>query len=38
VLRPGGRILVVGMSRAGPKDPLVKVFEWTHKHFISRTR
>ena len=32
VLRPGGRILVVGMSRAGPKDPLVKVFEWTQKH------
>jgi ubiquinone/menaquinone biosynthesis C-methylase UbiE len=33
VLRPGGRILVVGMSRSGPKDPLVNVFEWTHKHF-----
>jgi demethylmenaquinone methyltransferase/2-methoxy-6-polyprenyl-1,4-benzoquinol methylase len=33
VLRPGGRIVVVGMSRAGPKDPLVNVFEWTHKHF-----
>jgi demethylmenaquinone methyltransferase/2-methoxy-6-polyprenyl-1,4-benzoquinol methylase len=33
VLRSGGRILVVGMSRAGPKDPLVNVFEWTHKHF-----
>jgi len=33
VLRLGGRILVVGMSRSGPKDPLVNVFEWTHKHF-----
>lgn len=33
VLRPGGRIVVVGMSKAGPKDPLVKVFEWTHRHF-----
>ena len=33
VLRPNGRIVVVGMSRAGPKDPLVNVFEWTHKHF-----
>jgi demethylmenaquinone methyltransferase/2-methoxy-6-polyprenyl-1,4-benzoquinol methylase len=33
VLRPGGRIVVVGMSKEGPKDPLVNVFEWTHKHF-----
>lgn len=33
VLRPRGRIVVVGMSKDGPKDPLVNVFEWTHKHF-----
>jgi demethylmenaquinone methyltransferase/2-methoxy-6-polyprenyl-1,4-benzoquinol methylase len=33
VLRRGGRIVVVGMSKDGPKDPLVNVFEWTHKHF-----
>jgi demethylmenaquinone methyltransferase/2-methoxy-6-polyprenyl-1,4-benzoquinol methylase len=33
VLEPGGRIVVVGMSKEGPKDPLVSVFEWTHKHF-----
>jgi demethylmenaquinone methyltransferase/2-methoxy-6-polyprenyl-1,4-benzoquinol methylase len=33
VLRPGGRMVVVGMSKEGPKDPLVNVFEWTHKHF-----
>jgi demethylmenaquinone methyltransferase/2-methoxy-6-polyprenyl-1,4-benzoquinol methylase len=33
VLRAGGRIVVVGMSRAGPKDPLVNVFEWANKHF-----
>jgi ubiquinone/menaquinone biosynthesis C-methylase UbiE len=33
VLRPGGRIVVVGMSKDGPKDPLINVFEWTHKHF-----
>jgi len=33
VLRPGGRIVVVGMSKEGPKDPLVNVFEWTHRHF-----
>ncbi|MCL5097819.1 MAG: class I SAM-dependent methyltransferase, partial [Candidatus Omnitrophica bacterium] len=33
VLRSGGRIVVVGMSKQGPGDALVKVFEWTHKHF-----
>jgi demethylmenaquinone methyltransferase/2-methoxy-6-polyprenyl-1,4-benzoquinol methylase len=33
VLRPGGRIVVVGMSKAGGHDPLIGVFEWTHKHF-----
>jgi demethylmenaquinone methyltransferase/2-methoxy-6-polyprenyl-1,4-benzoquinol methylase len=33
VLRAGGRIVVVGMSKEGPKDPLINVFEWTHKHF-----
>jgi ubiquinone/menaquinone biosynthesis C-methylase UbiE len=33
VLRPGGRIVVVGMSKEGPGDALVNVFEWTHKHF-----
>lgn len=33
VLRPGGRIVVVGMSKAGPLDPLINVFEWTHRHF-----
>ena len=33
VLRPGGRIVVVGMSKEGPKEPLVNAFEWTHQHF-----
>jgi ubiquinone/menaquinone biosynthesis C-methylase UbiE len=33
VLRDGGRVVVVGMSKDGPEDPLVNVFEWTHKHF-----
>jgi ubiquinone/menaquinone biosynthesis C-methylase UbiE len=33
VLRPGGRIVVVGMSKEGERDPLVGVYEWTHKHF-----
>ena len=33
VLRPGGRIVVVGMSKEGRKDPLVSMFEWAHRHF-----
>jgi demethylmenaquinone methyltransferase/2-methoxy-6-polyprenyl-1,4-benzoquinol methylase len=33
VLRPGGRIVVVGMSQGEPGDPLVKLYEWTHQHF-----
>ena len=33
VLRPGGRIVVVGMSKDGGRDPLIGVFEWTHQHF-----
>ncbi len=33
VLRPGGRIVVVGMSKEGRRDPLIAVFEWAHRHF-----
>jgi ubiquinone/menaquinone biosynthesis C-methylase UbiE len=33
VLRVGGRIVVVGMSKQGKRDPLIGVFEWAHKHF-----
>lgn len=33
VLRPGGRIVVVGMSKDAKRDPLIGMFEWTHKHF-----
>jgi demethylmenaquinone methyltransferase/2-methoxy-6-polyprenyl-1,4-benzoquinol methylase len=33
VLRRKGRIVVVGMSRALPEGPMMKVFEWTHRHF-----
>jgi ubiquinone/menaquinone biosynthesis C-methylase UbiE len=33
VLRPGGRIVVVGMSKEGDREPLLGAFEWTHKHF-----
>ena len=33
VLRPGGRIVVIGMSRVKPDGVLTEVFEWTHRHF-----
>jgi ubiquinone/menaquinone biosynthesis C-methylase UbiE len=33
VLRPGGRLVVVGMSKEGARERLVGVYEWTHKHF-----
>lgn len=33
VLRHGGRMVVVGMSKEGGHDPLTGVFEWAHKHF-----
>jgi demethylmenaquinone methyltransferase/2-methoxy-6-polyprenyl-1,4-benzoquinol methylase len=35
VLRTCGRIVVAGMSKEGAREPLVGVFEWTHKHFPS---
>jgi len=33
VLRHGGRIVVVGMSKEGTNDPLISMFEWAHRHF-----
>jgi len=33
VLRPGGRIAVVGVSKEGEGGVILQVFEWTHKHF-----
>lgn len=33
VLKPAGRIVVVGMSKEGDADLMVKAFEWTHRHF-----
>ncbi len=32
-LRPDGRLVVVGMSKEGSADPIVRVFEWAHRHF-----
>ena len=33
ILKTGGRIAVVSISKVQPTDPMVKVFEWTHRHF-----
>jgi demethylmenaquinone methyltransferase/2-methoxy-6-polyprenyl-1,4-benzoquinol methylase len=33
VLRPGGRLVVVGMSKERPEGLAIRVFEWTHQHF-----
>ncbi len=33
VLRSGGRIVVVAVSKEGKQGVVVQVFEWTHRHF-----
>ncbi len=33
VLKEGGRLVVVGMSRVQPDGLMTTIFEWTHRHF-----
>jgi ubiquinone/menaquinone biosynthesis C-methylase UbiE len=33
VLKTGGRIVVVGMSKEGEHGPISEAYEWTHRHF-----
>jgi demethylmenaquinone methyltransferase/2-methoxy-6-polyprenyl-1,4-benzoquinol methylase len=33
VLKPGGRAVVVAVSKEGKQGVVVQVFEWTHRHF-----
>lgn len=33
VLRPGGRIVVVGLSKEGKQGPVIRTLEWIHRRF-----
>ena len=33
VLRSGGRIVAVGISKEGKQGLIIRAFEWTHRHF-----
>jgi len=33
VLKPGGRLAVVSLSKEGKQGLVMRAFEWTHKHF-----
>lgn len=33
VLRDGGRLVVLALSKAGPRDVTTRALEWTHRHF-----
>ena len=33
VLRPGGRVVVVAVSKEGKEGFVIRAFEWTHRHF-----
>ena len=35
VLRPGGRIVIAGISKEGSQGLLIHAFEWTHRHFSN---
>ncbi|MFQ5730414.1 MAG: class I SAM-dependent methyltransferase [Planctomycetaceae bacterium] len=33
VLQPGGRLAVVSLSKVGKQGVVIKIYEWTHRHF-----
>ncbi len=33
ILKAGGQLVVIGMSRVRPKGLVMEIFEWTHRHF-----
>lgn len=33
VLKPGGRLVVVAISKEGEQGFIIRAFEWTHRHF-----
>jgi demethylmenaquinone methyltransferase/2-methoxy-6-polyprenyl-1,4-benzoquinol methylase len=33
VLKPGGRLVVVAISKEGEQGLIIRAFEWTHRHF-----
>jgi demethylmenaquinone methyltransferase/2-methoxy-6-polyprenyl-1,4-benzoquinol methylase len=33
VLKPGGRLAVVAISKEGKQGLIMKAYEWTHRHF-----
>ncbi len=35
IMKPEGRIVVVGMSKDDGEGPLLRIFQWTHRHFPS---
>ena len=33
VLRPDGRMVVIGVTKDGESGPMLRLFEWAHRHF-----